>query len=57
MISLTEKLLGKRPFFRVDFYNVKGKISFGELTFYPVSGMLRWTSDIVNQTIGGYLTL
>ncbi len=57
MISLAEKLSGKEPFLRVDFYNVKGKIYFGELTFYPASGMLRWTSDIVDQTIGGYLTL
>lgn len=27
------------PFLRVDFYNVNGKIFFGELTFYPASGM------------------
>lgn len=57
MISLAEKLSGKEPFLRVDFYNVKGKIYFGELTFYPASGMLRWTSDVVDRTIGEYLIL
>lgn len=29
------------PFIRVDLYNIDGKIFFGELTFYPDSGMDR----------------
>ena len=39
MISLAEKLSQNEPLLRVDFYNVNGKIYFGELTFYPASGM------------------
>lgn len=29
------------PFIRVDLYNIQGKVFFGELTFYPDSGMDR----------------
>ena len=39
MITIAEKLSGGFKFLRVDLYNVKGKIYFGELTFYPASGM------------------
>lgn len=57
MISLAEKLSAKEPFLRVDFYNVNGKIYFGELTFYPASGMGRWTTEEADIKIGGYLEL
>ena len=40
MISLAERLSENEPFLRVDFYNVKGNVYFGELTFYPASGMV-----------------
>ena len=52
MISLAEKLSENEPFLRVDFYNVKGKIYFGELTFYPASGMSKWTTEEADVTIG-----
>ena len=45
------------PFLRVDFYNVNGKIFFGELTFYPASGMLLWTTEETDKEIGIYLNL
>ena len=28
------------PFVRMDFYDVNGKIYFGEYTFFPASGMM-----------------
>ena len=43
------------PFLRVDFYNLNGKIYFGELTFYPASGMLPWTIEEADMKIGEYL--
>ena len=43
------------PFLRVDFYNVNGKIFFGELTFYPASGMGKWTTEEADSIIGDYL--
>lgn len=57
MISLAEKLSENEPFLRVDFYNVNGKIYFGELTFYPASGMLPWTTKEADKTIGNILKL
>ena len=39
MIDICEKLSKNMPFVRIDLYNVKGKIYFGELTFYPESGV------------------
>ena len=38
MVNLAEKLASDFPFVRVDFYNLNGKIFFGELTFYPENG-------------------
>ena len=39
MFEIAAKLSVGIPFVRVDLYNVEGKIYFGELTFYPASGM------------------
>ena len=55
MISLAERLSMKEPFLRVDFYNVNGNIYFGELTFYPASGMGKWTTEEADVIIGNYL--
>ena len=54
MISLAEKLSANEPFLRVDFYNVNGKIFFGELTFYPASGLGKWTTEEADVMIGKY---
>lgn len=57
MIILAEKLSNGMPFLRVDFYNIQGRIYFGELTFYPASGLGRWTNDKYDEKIGKYLIL
>lgn len=57
MIELSEKLSQGQPFLRVDMYNVNGNILFGELTFYPASGLLPWTPSSADDLIGSYLTL
>ena len=57
MIFLAAKLSANEPFLRVDFYNVKGKIFFGELTFYPASGLGKWTTEEADVKIGKYLEL
>lgn len=38
MIAAAEKLSKGMPYVRVDFYSVKGKVYFGEMTFFPDSG-------------------
>lgn len=57
MVELAEKLSADIPFLRVDLYNVNGKIYFGELTFYPASGLSRWTDDKWDREIGDMLEL
>ena len=57
MIKLAEELSYGEPFIRVDFYNVNGQIYFGELTFYPASGMLPWTPASADYEIGQMLDL
>ena len=39
MFDLAAKLSKGYPFVRVDLYNINGKIYFGELTFFPASGL------------------
>lgn len=41
----------------MDSYNVNGKIYFGELTFYPASGMGRWTTEEADIKIGEHMEL
>ncbi len=57
MISLAEKLSEGFPFLRVDFYNVKNRIFFGELTFYPASGFGRFVPPEWDEKIGSWLRL
>lgn len=39
MFEIASKLSLGHPFVRVDLYNINGNIYFGELTFYPASGL------------------
>lgn len=39
MLHLASKLSVGQPFLRVDFYEIDNQIKFGELTFFPTSGM------------------
>lgn len=57
MISLSERLAGNLPFLRVDLYNIEDRIYFGELTFYPASGMDRFVPDGYDMEIGTYLEI
>lgn len=57
MIDLAEKLAEDITFVRVDFYNVNGKIYFGELTFYPAAGFGMFEPDEWDEKIGDMLIL
>ena len=52
MIDIAEKLAQGFPFIRVDLYNIKGKILFGELTFYPWSGYVQYSPDSFDYKLG-----
>lgn len=48
MIRIAEKLARPFPCVRVDFYNIDGKIYFGELTFTSLGGMMNYfTNDFL----------
>lgn len=57
MIELARKLSFDFPFVRVDFYNIEGRIVFGELTFFPSSGMGHFTPEEWNEKIGSLIEL
>ena len=54
MICLSEKLSSNFPFVRVDWYNINGNIIFGEITFYPWSGYVKFTPDSFDYELGKY---
>lgn len=57
MIQLSEKLAEGFPFVRVDFYNVNGKIYFGEMTFFPASGFGLFVNMKDDLLLGSWLKL
>lgn len=57
MLELARKLSTNIPFLRTDFYEINGKIYFGELTFFPASGFAKFVPDIWDYKIGEYLIL
>lgn len=57
MIVIAEQLSKDRPFLRVDLYNINGKIYFGELTFFPASGVGAFTDPEWDLKIGEWLIL
>ena len=57
MIELAEKLSKNQPFLRVDFYEVNNRVYFGELTFYPASGVGKWTDERYDKKFGEWIDL
>ena len=57
MVILAEKLSKGIPFVRVDFYEINGKVYFGELTFYPGSGFEEFTPQSADEWLGGFIKL
>lgn len=57
MIKIAETLSSKIPFVRVDFYEVKGKLYFGELTFYPGTGMEPFSPSRWDKKVGDWIHL
>lgn len=57
MIQLSEKMAKDLPFVRVDFYEVDGRLYFGELTFYPGSGFEKFEPSKYDYKLGEWLML
>lgn len=57
MWNLARKLALDIPFVRVDFYNLNGQIYFGEITFFPTSGMGGFEPEEWDEGFGDLLQL
>lgn len=57
MIKFAELLSKEIPFVRVDFYEVRGKLYFGEMTFFPNSGFTAFHPENWDAILGEWLTL
>ena len=57
MIKKAELLAKNTKFVRIDFYNVNGKIYFGEITFYPASGFGKFIPNDWDEKLGNMLNL
>lgn len=57
MKSLARKLSKDLPFVRVDFFDVDGKVYFGEYTFYDWGGLQPFLSKEDDLNVGQYLKL
>lgn len=56
MIKVGEKLSADFPYARIDLYDVDGKVVFGEITYYPWSGYVKFTPDGFDYQLGSYFT-
>ena len=54
MITAAEKLADNFDFVRVDMYEIDGKPLFGEMTFYPGSGLDPFDPPYLDITIGAH---
>lgn len=57
MIEIAEKLSNDINFVRVDFYEINGKLYFGEITLYPGSGFEEFTPDSYDYLLGSWIRL
>lgn len=57
MKELAAKLAEGFAFVRVDFYEVEGKVYFGEMTFTPAAGTIVYKSKGTDEYLGGLLKL
>ena len=57
MILLASKLSKGYPHIRVDFYEVNGKVYFGELTLYHWSGFVPFNPSKYDKMFGDWIML
>ena len=57
MLQLAAAISEKFPFVRIDFYEIKGKVYFGEITFFPASGLKRFIPEEWDYVVGNWIKL
>lgn len=57
MVALSKKLSVNIPHVRVDFYEINGKVYFGEMTFYHYSGFTKFNPEEWDEKFGNYIVI
>ena len=57
MLFFSEQLSKDYPFMRTDFYEVNGRLYFGEITLYPASGFSEFEPEKWDSILGGWINL
>lgn len=57
MLALSRRLSEGIPFVRVDFYTIGNKVYFGELTFFPASGLAHFEPSCYDDLFGSWLKI
>ena len=57
MVRIAEILSKGFPHVRVDLYNIKGQIIFGEMTFFNASGYVQFEPDSFDFELGKQFVL
>lgn len=57
MLEFAKKLAEGFPFSRIDFYEVNGKVYFGEITFFPASGLGEFEPEKYDEILGEWIVL
>ena len=57
MKALASRLSQGFPHVRVDFYQIGDKVYFGEMTFYPNAGLVKFENKEWDNTFGSWITL
>lgn len=57
MIALAEKISENLLFARIDFYEIKGCVLFGEITFSPGNGMEKFEPQNFDYELGSWIKL
>lgn len=57
MIEVCKKLSKNTPFSRIDLYVIDNKVYFGEITFYPASGLGKFKPNEWNYKLGNMIEL
>ena len=57
MKIISKKLAKDIPFVRIDFYEIEGKLYFGEITFFPASGLEKFKPEKWNYILGDMIDI
>ena len=57
MVELARELATNKPYVRIDFYSISGKIYFGEITFFPASGFGKFVPEKYDLELGQKIKL